>query len=618
MLWKRAKPASADHAYLQAKGIKPHNAKQDKDTLIIAAYKGGRISTLQFIKPDGSKLFKKHGEKRGAYGFIGSNKDGRLWIAEGFATAASVHEATGEQVVIAFDCGNLEVVAALMQQKHKGRDIIIAADNDAATEGNPGITHAEATGLPYKAPPMAGDWNDYACEHGLQALRKALAQPLKAPQEPSPLPAHLPEKAQAGGDQALVEIDNDLRVPVDWLPRLEYRITDKGMKRWEKNSPTNFFEIMTLDDAFKDMIWFDEFFLRIMVKIGGEVEKLEDHHVHKVVRLLERRGLGKSKVAIRDALEEVAMSRRRNPAREYFNSLEWDGVPRLEGWLSYYMGAQDEPAEYLAFIGKKWLTAAVNRVMVPGCKFDHVLVIEGEQGKGKSTALRTLATFGDGKDAQEYFSDDMTIKKIEDKDSIQLTAGRVIIELQELVGMNKKDDDEIKRWITMREDGARAAYARYFNEVPRQFVIAGTTNSYDYLRDPTGNRRFWPFKSYSVDIKALEQDRKQLWAEAVKCYRDGLYIGPTEEEARLATMEQLKRLADDPWEGEINKALLELKHRRFTVEEVMNGMQMSLRDKGMGEMRRIAKALRKMGYESVSKRNPETGRAERKWEAVSD
>ena len=174
----------------------------------------------------------------------------------------------------------------------------------------------------------------------------------------------------------------------------------------------------------------------------------------------------------------------------------------------------------MAFIGKKWLTAAVRRAFKPGCKFDHVLVMEGKQGKGKSTALKVLATFGH--DVEEsYFTDAIMIADIQTKDTIQKIQGSIIVELAELAGFNKKDDEEIKRWITLQHDDVRLPYARTTTRFNRQCVLSATTNSYDYLKDAIGNRRYWPVKTENIDLEALRADKTQLWAEAVYNFKPG-------------------------------------------------------------------------------------------------
>ncbi len=302
------------------------------------------------------------------------------------------------------------------------------------------------------------------------------------------------------------------------------------------------------------------------------------------------------------AIAVVAENNSFHPAREYFDSLVWDMVPRLNNWLSFYLGAEGDEPEYLSFIGTKWITAAVKRVYEPGCKFDHVLVIEGTQGRGKSTALEYMATFGDTEEA--YFTDNIKISDIQDNDTILMMQGSIIVELAELAGFNKKDDEEIKGWITLKVDRLRRAYDRTITVCPRQFVLAATTNSYDYLKDPTGNRRYWPFRSSAVDLEAIKADRKQLWAEAVQSYKSGLYIGPDEDEMKLAETAQLKRRSIDSWEDSVLAAAEDaslMGMRGFSMTDIFEKLNILFRDRDYKSTRRITSILQQDGYVNVVK-----------------
>lgn len=210
------------------------------------------------------------------------------------------------------------------------------------------------------------------------------------------------------------------------------------------------------------------------------------------------------------AITIAAMRNRYHPVRDYFTDLHWDGVPRLETWLMDYTGATDTP--FHRAIGKKWLVAAVHRVFEPGCKFDHMLVLEGKQDLGKSRLLRTLAI------RDEWFTDQLKLDD-ETKVVIEKTCGTLIVEFAELSGLRgKKDLNHVKSLITSQFDRARGAYGRKPSTVPRQFIFAGTTNESDYLEDDE-NRRYWPVRVEKCDTEGLALIRDQLWAEAVQVYR---------------------------------------------------------------------------------------------------
>ncbi|MCP4934778.1 MAG: toprim domain-containing protein, partial [bacterium] len=185
-IWNDATPANADHPYLVRKDIKANGARLYKDALVIPVLFGGEISSLQFINEDGSKRFLSGGRITGGYFSIGTVKDaGAICIAEGFATGATIHQATGHPVAIAFNAGNLEPVAQTMRQKLPDLPIIICADDDITTEGNPGTTKANHAALAIGAkvvvpdfgehrPEDATDFNDMAAHVGVDAVAKAI------------------------------------------------------------------------------------------------------------------------------------------------------------------------------------------------------------------------------------------------------------------------------------------------------------------------------------------------------------------------------------------------------------------------------------------------------------
>lgn len=429
-----------------------------------------------------------------------------------------------------------------------------------------------------------------------------------------------PEKPKGwdGGDWLVENPDGDALAFIhSSLNRVAERRQDSWAERLiykdgeiDRKSINNVVEYLLNHEDFSGVYRYDDFHKQTIV-IDDDVHPLGDTDITELCLRLERHGLCSEAGKVAACIEVVAHRTAFNPAQEYFNGLKWDSVARLDKWLSYYLGADEEPAEYLAAIGKKWMVAAVKRVFESGCKFDHMLIIEGNQNLGKSTALRTLATFGEKEEC--YFTDSLSMEMITSKDCMQLTAGSIIVELAELVGLRKRDDDEIKRWITTQVDKGRLPYARTPVSYPRSFVLAGTTNNYDYLSDPTGNRRFWPFKAKAVDIAALKNDREQLWAEAVTLYKAGIYIGLEPEEQDLAEAEQKKRLNVDPWADDVERVLCELSPEGFRTDQVMKAMQMQMRDKDALSEKRIKKILQQLGFQSSVKWISDKQRSERVW-----
>lgn len=226
---------------------------------------------------------------------------------------------------------------------------------------------------------------------------------------------------------------------------------------------------------------------------------------------LEKRGLqtvGKELVA--DAAKTVALKHAYHPIRDQLNALRWDGILRLDSWLVRHAGAADTP--YTSAVGYKFLLAMVARVMQPGCKHDHTLVLSGEQGQNKSTACRILA-------GTDYFSDTLPSIVGDKTDAIRHLQGKWLVEMAELAPSRKSDAEDLKAFLSGAIDRVRMPYAKFDQAFPRQCVFVGTTNDDEFLRDATGGRRFWPVAVQQViDAESLAAERDQLLAEAVDAY----------------------------------------------------------------------------------------------------
>jgi predicted P-loop ATPase len=241
--------------------------------------------------------------------------------------------------------------------------------------------------------------------------------------------------------------------------------------------------------------------------------------------------------AITVAAHELAF----HPVREYFEGLTWDKVPRLDGWLNRYLGVADNP--YTRACARKVICAAVMRTMTPGCVFDHVLVLEGRQGVGKSSVVKILG----GQWAGDFPLDP------HDKDSVQLAQGHLFIEIAELEVTRRADLQALKAFLTRTTDKARFAYGRRVAELPRQFVFIGSINpgaDGTYLKDDE-NRRWWPVACGDTffDLPGLKKVRDQLFAEAVhvlKTTREPLGMHTPELRA-LAAAEVARRRQEHPW-----------------------------------------------------------------------
>jgi predicted P-loop ATPase len=302
----------------------------------------------------------------------------------------------------------------------------------------------------------------------------------------------------------------------EWLGKLSQSI--KG-----KIEPTidNALIIMTHDSTLKDKYFYDDFRGRPVV--CGDLpwmkykERISDVWADSddagVRQLLEKKYDIDNIAKIRDAVDLAMLERRRHPVREYLTGLQWDGQKRADTIFIDYLGADD--SAYTREVTRKALLGAAARIMSPGCKHDHILVLVGPQGCRKST---TLARLG-----KKWFSD--SLYTLTGKDAYEQLQGYWIIEMGEMAATRKAELEQIKQFISKQSDNFRSAYARRTQEHPRQCAFFGSTNDEEFLRDPTGGRRFWPVTV--TDIGRMRADGftddivDQVWAEIVMRYKAG-------------------------------------------------------------------------------------------------
>jgi predicted P-loop ATPase len=286
-----------------------------------------------------------------------------------------------------------------------------------------------------------------------------------------------------------------------------------------------------------------------------------------------------------------------HPVRDYLENLSWDGVKRIDSWLHNYFGAEDN--SYTQAVGRKLLVAAIARVMKPGCKFDHVVILEGKQGIGKSTALRVLS--------EPWFCD--SLGDVTNKDVIQQIQGSWIVEIGELASMDRASVNALKDFVSKQEDKARLAYQRLAQKFPRQCILIGTTNDEEYLKDLTGNRRFWPVeveKTHQIEMEALALDRDMLWAEALVLYKKGsenLWLDDAKVKAKAEQIQRSK-MVSDPWDEVIQKGLKMDQKNSDTADtskvttmqiwrEIMGRSESSITK---GDQMRLAGSLKRLGF----------------------
>lgn len=277
-----------------------------------------------------------------------------------------------------------------------------------------------------------------------------------------------------------------------------------------------------------------------------------------------------------------------HPVLDYLASLTWDGVERIDRWLVAYAGAED--SDYVRAVGRLVLVAAVRRVREPGCKFDEMLVLESPQGMNKSSALSCLAV------NDEWFTDDLPLGD-DTKRQMESISGKWIVEAGELAGMHRADVDSLKTFLSRQVDVARMAYARENTRAPRQCIIIGSTNNDQYLKDSTGNRRFWPVAVSKFDLTALKRDRDQLWAEASRVEAGGASIRLSPDLYPHAGTEQDKRYEKHEYHGLLEVMLLGIEHGHIAVDDVRMALGVSNGHCTPQQNSNMGRAMKALGWE---------------------
>lgn len=282
-------------------------------------------------------------------------------------------------------------------------------------------------------------------------------------------------------------------------------------------------------------------------KNGDDWNDADDAHLRI---WLEKHWRLRDEGAVASALTAVADDHTFHPVKSYLDGLEWDGVPRVETLLVDYLGAED--TELNRAFSRKWMAAAVKRVLQPGCKFDYCLTLIGGQGIGKSTLAQKLS--------RGYFTD--TLTKIGSKESYEALRGVWICEIAEMTATKKADVEAVKQYISKQEDTYRPAYGRHPQTYKRQSVFIATTNDPEPLRDTTGNRRWWIVPcgrktSCMENIQALDDPTiDQLWAEAKTLLEKGEKLW-LDDPALASEAEELQKnhVLQDEWEGIVDEYL---------------------------------------------------------------
>lgn len=343
-------------------------------------------------------------------------------------------------------------------------------------------------------------------------------------------------------ENRLAEAESDFEDEVDLIegtPPEEAKADKNWMKKLAikrdggfEESRTNLLLILENDPNLRGKFALDEFAQRSLVKedlpwrkAEGANDFFNDFDEAGLRNYLERVYEISSVLKTQDAIAQVFHSHKFHPVRDYLKRLSWDGVERLDTLMIDTLGAED--TELNRTVTRKTMVAAVARVMNPGCKMDYMLTLVGAQGLGKSSLF--------GKLGGEWFSDSLT--SVTGKEAYEQLQGAWIVEMAELSASRKADVEATKHFLTKRVDRFRVAYGRHVTDFPRQCIFIGTTNDVEFLRDQTGNRRFWVMPVGKQDVKKpwhvlTKEEVGQLWAEAVQRFEEGelLYLPSNLEE----------------------------------------------------------------------------------------
>ena len=387
----------------------------------------------------------------------------------------------------------------------------------------------------------------------------------------------------------------------DWLDRCI-----KGDGKSGKPLPILANALIGLQAEFFNSFAYDEMLCAPLLMEALEGDQLgfiprpcTDNDITILQKFFQHAGLKRlGKDVTHQAVDCFAYEHRFHPVHAWLEKLQWDGTPRIDCLFPAYFGAGDD--KYAQAIGAMFLIGMVARIFEPGCKADHLPVIEGPQGALKSTACGILAG--------EWFSDHLP-EVSAGKDVSQHLRGKWLIEVAEMHAMSRADATILKSFISRTTERYRPSYGRKEVIEPRQCVFIGTTNKDSYLRDETGGRRFWPVRAGTIDVEKLERDREQLFAEAVLCYRKGRPWWPDKDFEREHIMpEQATRYEADAWEEDIATYLATAS--KVTVSQLAREALGIERPKiGTADQRRIAAALEQLGW----KRLPKDWQGKRWW-----
>lgn len=552
LAWEASLPAF-EHPYTTRKGVKIIGArlgnfpvyktpepgkpiepfKQIPALLVPIHDKHGKIASLQAYFYDdqefyGDRAYLKGGKKSGGYCLLGTPKN-TIAIVEGYATGLSVHEATGWAVIVAFDKGNLKHVAELTRKNFPQSDIIIAGDNDhpnpktGKQDGNIAAVEAgQAINARVILPDTVGmDWNDVHQQHGLEAVQRSLM-------------AHLVPKP-ANDNAEPIEFDS-------YTPFID--VTAQGKP---KATIANMKELLRRMGA---TVRYNVIKKDIEVLIPGHSASRDNKLVSCITHIVSNCNLvGIPTGSLEGFITTIADENQYNPVLTWVNSKPWDGVKRWDEFCKTVTPKQvkllpDGTPLHAALI-KRWMVSAIAAANRDGVALQGMLVLQGDQGLGKTSWLKSLVP------QNLDIVKDGLILRLDDKDSIKRVISFWLVELGEIdATFRKSDQSALKAFLTKDSDGIRLPYARGESDFGRRTAFFGSVNPKSFLHDETGSRRYWTIECESVNYEH-DFDMQQVWAEIQSAYLSGMHWHLSPAEADALNESNSEHMAVDPIEERI-------------------------------------------------------------------
>lgn len=467
-------------------------------------------------------------------------------------------------------------------QPLKSADVIVIPDNDDAGHKHAQEVAQSLAGLAARVRivelpglPDKGDVSDWLSRGHTVAELQAIAEAA-------------PTWRPSGGEAAASERSSASTLPAQWHTAL-IRTKRGEVKGHLANAAT----ALRQAPEWQDVLAFNQ--LKSAVEIAApppwelkngawEGRAWTDNDDVRAAEWMQRQGIDIGHTTAHAAVAEVAERNAYHPVRRYLDGLVWDETERIQHFAHDILGSQDDPL--LRTVSQAMLIAAVARVMSPGCKADNIPVLEGPQGQLKSTAVRTLFA--------PWFIDD--IADLGSKDATDQLRKTWCAEIADLAGMRRADVEKIKAFASRCVDIYRPAYGRAVIEAPRHAVMWATTNHTEWIKDDTGARRFWPISCGRIDVKRIERERGQLWAEALHWWRRGEPWWLTDRATvDLAREAQESRQVVDAWDDRVAE-YVDGKADVSVGEILQFGLVIEPGKWGQSEQNRIARYLRRKGW----------------------